>query len=228
MVMWKLLINKYLKQLINGVIAGLLIGLACVCSLYLQGINQVVLGGLIFGLGFLFVALYGFEYYTSKVGYLVENKAIYILDLVLALLGNFIGAWLIALVVKMTSLSEASNPFMIGLNQVLLSRSGEGLVFDLFGKSLLSGLVVYFAFNTYKKAEQPIARFVSLFIAGVVVSIVGLDELVSDMFYFNMGCLSGYHYGDLITKLGYVLIGNSLGALIIPCLRKLKGLLKSQ
>ena len=149
------------------------------------------------------------------------------MDCLIAIIGNYIGAWVIALVVKMTSLSSSANPLVIGLQQIVEPRVQNGLVFDLFGKSLLSGIVIYLVFNTYKKAEQPIARFLSLFIGAFVLCVVGLDELVSDMFYFNLACLSNYSYVTLFSNLVYVLIGNSLGAMIIPLLRKLKGVLKS-
>ena len=227
MISWKLIINKYLKQLINAFICGCLIGIGGVCNLYCIGLGESILGGFLFGLSFLFIALYGYEYYSSKIGYVVENKAPYLLDCLIAIIGNYIGAWVIALVVKMTSLSSISNPLMIGLQQIVEPRVQNGLVFDLFGKSLLSGIVIYLVFNTYKKAEQPIARFLSLFIGAFVLCFVGLDELVSDMFYFNLACLSNYSYGTLFSNLVYVLIGNSLGAMIIPLLRKLKGVLKS-
>ena len=86
-------------------------------------------------------------------------------------------------------------------------------------------MVIYFVFNTYKKAEQPIARFSSLFLGAIVVSLVGLNEVVSDMFFANLGCLYGYNYGDLLTKLLYVLIGFSFGAMIVPLTRRIKALL---
>ena len=57
MIPWKMILNKYLKQLINGVIAGLLIGVSCVCYLVLSGMNLQVVGSLVFTIGFLYIAL---------------------------------------------------------------------------------------------------------------------------------------------------------------------------
>lgn len=228
MINYKLIINKFLKQFINAIIAGMIISIACVMYLCCSAMNYKILGGFIFGLGFLFIGLYGYEYYSQKIGYVVENKVIYILDCLIAFIGNFAGTWLIVLIVKMTSLADAGTGLItIGLESVLSSRVGNGLVLDFIGKSLISGLIIYLTFNTYKKAEQPIARFLSLFIGAFVISLLGFDELVSDMFYFNMACFYDYNYGELFAKLMYVLVGNSLGAMIIPLLRKLKGVLKS-
>ena len=224
---WSLLINKYLKQLINAVIAGLLMGLAGTAYLYCLGIGNQVLGSFLFGFGFLFIALYGYELYTNKAGYMVENKWIYILDCLIAILGNIIGTWLIALVLKMTSFLDAGSAISCGLGLFLTPKIGDALVFDYFGRSLLGGLIMYITYNTYKKAEQPIARFMSLFLGAFFITFLGLDEFVSDMFMFNTGILVGYEGGFLITHLVYVFIGNTLGALIIPALRKLKGVLKS-
>ena len=228
MINYKMIINKFLKQFINALIAGMIISIACVMYLCCISMNYKILGGFIFGLGFLFIGLYGYEFFSQKIGYVVENKFIYIIDCLIAFIGNFVGTWLIALIVKMTSLADVGTGFVsLGLESVLSSRIGNGLVFDFMGKSLISGIVIYLAFNTYKKAEQPIARFLSLFIGAFVISLLGFDELVSVMFYFNMACFYDYNYGELFAKLMYILIGNSFGAMIIPLLRKVKGVLKS-
>lgn len=223
----KWIVNKYLKQAINALIAGMLLGIAELCYLYCLGAEQTILGGILFAFGLLMVLLYGFEFYTGKAGYIVESKAVYLLDCLIALVGNYVGAWLIALAVKMTSLTNAINPLMIGLDQLVASRIGNGLVFDVFGRSLLSGFILYFVVNTYKKAEQPIARFASVFIGTLAIFFLGLDELISSMFAYDLACLSGYAYGDLLSKAVYIWLGNTLGAMIVPALRKLKGLLKS-
>lgn len=227
MIDWKLIVNKYVKGLINSIVAGVLISLGAICYLVCLGQGQQVFGSLIFSLGFLFIALYGYDYFTGKSGYVAENKVPYILDLVVMVLGNYIGAWLVSLVVLMTDMTEATSSLMLGLNMVMATKIGEGMVFSLFGKSLLSGIIIYFVFNTYKKAEQPIARFLSLFIGGAVICIVGLDELVTNMFYSNLYCLVEGNYGDLALKLLYVLIGNTLGTIMIPLVRKLRGKLRS-
>lgn len=223
----KQIVNKYVKQAINALIAGMLIGIGELFYLYCLGAGQAILGGILFGLSLLMVLLYGFEYYTAKAGYAVENKALYLIDCLIAFVGNYAGAWLVALAVKMTSLTDLTNPLMAGLDQLVSSRIGNGLVFDVFGKSLLSGFILYFVVNTYKKAEQPIARFASVFIGALAVFSLGLDELVSSMFAYDLACLSGYAYGDLMSKLVYVWIGNTLGAMIVPAFRKWKGMLKS-
>ena len=58
MISWKLIINKYLKQLINAFICGLLIGIGGVTNLYCIGKGAPILGSFLFGLSFLFIALY--------------------------------------------------------------------------------------------------------------------------------------------------------------------------
>ena len=222
---WSLLINKYLKQLINAVIAGLLIGIAGTAYLYCLGIGNQVLGSFLFGFGFLFIALYGYELYSNKSAYMIENKVPYLIDCLLAILGNIVGAWLVALLLKMTSLTSEGSLLMLALDAMMKVKLQDSLVFDYFGRSLLSGIIVYLSYNTYKKAEQPIARFLSIFLGAFLISFLSLDEFVTSMFFFDLGALEGYDMGHLTTNLVYIFIGNSLGALLIPALRKLKGVL---
>lgn len=226
MISWKLIINKYLKQLINGLIAGILLSIGTLAFLYCKAIDQIVLGGFLFGFGFFFIALYGYDLFTNKVGYSVENKVVYLLDLLFALIGNYLGTWLVALIFKMTNIFD-SNLFAIFLNELFKEKSQTGMVFNYFGMALISGIILYLSYNTYKKAEQPIARFLSIFITAILISVLGLFELTSDLFVNEILCLNFGNYGHLFLTNFYVLVGNSIGAMIIPLFRKLKGVLKS-
>ena len=227
MINYKLIINKYIKIFINGIIAGVLISIGAMGLLYSLGSDNQILGGFLFGFGFLLVCLYGYESYTNKIGYLGENNWLFILECFLVLIGNYLGTWLLPLVLKMTSFSLETNSLMIGLNKVIEYKMQDGLVFDYFGRSLIAGIIIYLAYNTYKKAEQPIARFSSIFLGAIFISTLGLNELVSDLFIINLAALSNYDYGHLFVGVIYVLVGNTLGSIIIPLFRKMKGYLKS-
>ena len=217
---WKMLLNNYFKQLINAIIAGVLIALSCV--FYLVGIKVINNGfvHVISCFGFLFIALYNYDFFSGKIGYSLENKVPYILDCIIALLGNFIGAWIVALIMKVTSFDL--NNGLEELKLILDNRIETGLSLDALIKSFIAGIVIYFTFNTYKKAEQPIARFSAILLGSVIIYGLGFNEVVSELFYCNIGVLYGYEYKLLMTNIIYVLIGNSLGALFVPVLRKLK------
>lgn len=220
MIPWKMIISKYVKHLINGVIAGILISLASFFSIIATNEGSEIISVIISSFGFLFVALYGYDFYTGKIGNLLENKADYLLELLMALIGNFIGAWVVALLSKVTSYDVSL--FVLAKAEEIAQGSWalEALI-----KSLIAGIVIYFVFNTYKKAEQPIARFSSLLLGAIVIYFLGFNEIVSELFYCNLGALNGCSYGSLMSKIIFVFTGNTLGALFIPLLRKLKSVL---
>lgn len=227
--MVKSIVFKYLKQLINAFIAGLIISLACVVNIYCVGASSKILGAALFGIGFFFISLYGYELYSFKAGYCIENKVDYLLEMLISIIGNFIGVFVIIGILFLTPFMDSFPNFINGYNSIMTNLLIDDFSLYSFGKALLAGLLIYLGYNTYKKAEQPIARFASLFVMAFIVAYVGLDEIISDLFYFNLSLfnnIEGVSFSSLLTRLVFVFLGNTLGAMIIPSLRKLKGLLR--
>ena len=97
---WKLIIGKYLKVLLSSFIAGLLIGIGVTISFIIHSstiLNSGIIGPIFGVLGVLLICLYGYNLYTFKVGYVLDNKVDYLIEVLLSLLGNFIGILLISL-----------------------------------------------------------------------------------------------------------------------------------
>ena len=77
-----------MKDFIKSVLAGIMIGIGG--TIYLSIDNKVV-GASLFGIGLFMIVIYGFNLYTGKIGYLVDNFNFkYIKMLVITLIGNFI------------------------------------------------------------------------------------------------------------------------------------------
>ena len=83
--------KQYLNYLIKGIYAGIVIGIGGIAYLAIQ--NKIV-GSFIFSVGLLTVCMYSLNLYTGKVGYILVNKVSYILELLISLIGNFIGTFL--------------------------------------------------------------------------------------------------------------------------------------
>ena len=82
--------KKYLDYLIKSIFAGIMIGIAG--TVYLRVDNNIV-GALLFSIGLLVICMYGMNLYTGKIGYILINKLNYIYELLITILGNFIGTF---------------------------------------------------------------------------------------------------------------------------------------
>ena len=91
--------KKYLDFLIKGFYAGILIGIGGIAYLAIE--NKIV-GSFIFSFGLLTICIYSFNLYTGKVGYILVNKMNYLLELLLSLIGNFLGTLTVGTLMRLT------------------------------------------------------------------------------------------------------------------------------
>lgn len=208
--MAKKIIFQLLKTLINSFIAGIIVGL---CGLGFVVSGGEILGSLFLGLGMLICLLYGYDVFTLKIPYVLENNGQTILETVVSLLGNFIGTIVIALICRFSIIDNDSTIICLNVNMINANYL-QNLLYGLF-----AGIIVYFGVNTYKKAEQPIAKFLSLFLCSSLVLFIGNSLFTySTFFAFAYNNLSW----ELVGKLFTALFGNVLGGLTIPLLIKLR------
>ena len=90
----------YMKKIIDIFLRSLLTGVAIAIggTVYLSCPNKY-LGAFLFGIGLFVILSFGFNLFTGKVGYAVENKPSYLGELSIIWLGNFAGAVLSALLI---------------------------------------------------------------------------------------------------------------------------------
>jgi formate/nitrite transporter FocA (FNT family) len=186
------------KILVSSILAGILIGiggLACLLSEYR------VVGALIFTVGLFGIMTYGLGLYTGKVGYALENPPIYLLDLVLIIIGNFIGCLIMGLVFP---LDQA----VVSCETRLAADS-----FIVFFKAILCGMLVFIAVDQYKTKKS----YLALFICIPAFILAGFEHSVADMFFFSS---AGLFNLDSLVFILTVILGNAIGCLLLPAYKK--------
>ena len=197
-------LKQYLNFLIKGIYAGIAIGLGGVA--YLAIPNKVV-GSFIFSIGLLTVCMYSFNLYTGKVGYILVEKITYIVELLISLIGNFIGTFIVGNLIRLTRFSSyievAQNIVNVKLNDNLLS---------IFILSIFCGMIMYIAVNNYKKESSEIGKYI-LIVMGVMAFILcGFEHCVANMFYFSA---AGIWNAKVFLYLLIMILGNSVGSIVI-------------
>lgn len=195
------------KEFINGVLAGICIGLGGACFLSCE---SKVVGSVLFGLGLFTIMLNGYNLYTGKICYLFDNKnKDYVTLLFLSILGNVVGTLIIALI------CIACSPSM---NQKAIELCNKKLELDFVSilmKSFMCDIFVYLAVDTYKRHKIVWGAFI--FIPAFILC--GFEHSVADMYYFFT---AGIFSLKAVYFILVVLLGNTVGGLFLPLLLKFR------
>ena len=192
----------------SAVLAGLLIGVGG--TVYLSVENKIA-GSFLFGIGLFAIVTYSFHLYTGKVGYTLQNKPAYLGYLGLILTGNFVGASLAGILVRQTRLSDLALR-AAELCQVKLADSGWSILI----LAIFCGLLMYLAVDGYRSIENAFGRCLIVFLGVMVFILCGFEHCVANMFYFS---LAAAWTPKAFAYLLLMIVGNGLGALLIPAVR---------
>lgn len=196
--------KKYLDYLIKSIFAGIMIGIAG--TVYLRVDNNIV-GALLFSIGLLVICMYGMNLYTGKIGYILINKLNYIYELLITILGNFIGTFLVARLVLLTRFKSVSDKAVDLVNLKLNDN-----LFSIFILAMLCGILMYIAVNNYKKINNEIGKYSCIFMCVMVFILSGFEHSIANMYYISVANLLS------LKSLLYILImilGNSVGSILI-------------
>lgn len=196
--------KKYIDYLIKSIFAGIMIGIAG--TVYLRVDNNTV-GAFLFSIGLLVICMYGMNLYTGKIGYVLINKLNYIYELLITILGNFIGTFLVARLVLLTRFKSVSAKAVDLVNLKLNDN-----LFSIFILAVLCGILMYIAVNNYKKINNEIGKYSCIFMCVMVFILSGFEHSVANMYYISVANLLS------LKSLLYILImilGNSVGSILI-------------
>ena len=192
-----------LKKMASGIAAGI-----CIClggAVFLAVENRIV-GAVLFSVALLCICMKGYALFTGKVGFLPEDHGREAVEtLLLALLGNAVatvlGGWLV----------RAALP---DLGKTALTLCGGKLAQPWWGTLVrggFCGILMYLAVSTWRDSKTSLGI---LFCIPVFI-LSGFEHSIADIFYF---AASGLVSLRAFLFLWLVILGNALGAVILPLL----------
>ena len=196
----------------KGIAAGIMIGIGGI--IYLMAENKVV-GSFLFSFGLFTIIRYGFALYTGKVGYIPENKPFYIAEVLVTLAGNIFGTAMAAGMVLLTRIGDKVHESASSIMETKLGDSIE----SRFILGIFCGLLMYLAVQNARNCRETGADTSLVFGTAVPVMIFilsGFNHSVADCFYY----FAAYPTGEGIMYLGTVVVGNALGGMFVPILKK--------
>ena len=190
-----------LRDTLSGVSAGICIALGG--SVFLAADNRVV-GAVLFSVALLCICMKGYALFTGKVGFVPEDHGRPALQLLLAgLLGKLIGTFLCGRLLRLglPALSDAARTICAAK---LTQAPAAALIRGVF-----CGILMYLAVSIWKERQSPLGI---LFCIPVFI-LSGFEHSIADMFYF---AVSGIVSLKAFVFLWLVIIGNALGAMLLP------------
>ena len=216
--------NRYFKLLFSSIGAGLLIGIGGFVYVSVKH-TYPIMAAFLFGFGLFTIITLSLWLYTGKIGYVFENKASYLFDLLICLIGNAIGAIGLGYLFRLagvegnngliriaTQLENASN-----MSTLKLDSSVVAVLLLSFG----CGIMIYLAVEVSKRDVNPLVKTIAIFFAVAIFILCGFEHCIANMFYFSLA--NAWSFKTLLYVL-LMILGNSLGSIFIYYIVKLSKL----
>lgn len=168
-----------------------------------------MVGALLFSVGLISICTLGLSLFTGRIGYFVESPtAAYAADMAVTLAGNALGTLLGGRLLALAKPALAASAD--ALCAAKLEQSCGAVVVSAF----FCGMLMYTAVAIYKEKGT---------LLGVVFCVpafilCGFEHSIADMFYFFA---AGLFRLRVFAFLALVILGNTLGGLFLPALRRL-------
>lgn len=202
---------KAVRTFAYGVMAGFFVSIGGTAFLSIE--NRVV-AALFFTTGLFAISNYGFNLFTGKVCYLLDNGPGYLWDLALIWLGNLGGTLIATALLGLTrvhpALAETAAP-------LVAAKLGDGLL-SVFVLSVFCNVLIFIAVDGYRIIPDALGKYLALFLGVAVFAISGFEHCVANMYFIS---LTGSWSADAVLFIIVNTAGNSLGGLLVPAVKKI-------
>lgn len=204
--------TSFLRQrcaaLLKALLAGFLIGIGGM--VFLACDNRYV-GALLFSVALLSILLLKFNLYTGMIGYVTQNGLPFAIDTLIAVFGNFLGAFVAGWIRP-----EAGN--VVALCEARLQKPVSTVLFDAF----LCGIMIFLCVEPFKKKGMVLPLFLCI----PTFILCGFEHCIADAFYFASARLLTAPGTAVFLLLA--ILGNAAGGLFLPLSMKLIGILEEK
>lgn len=191
----------------NSLAAGFLISIGG--SVFL-GCEDKAVGAVLFTVALLTICKMKLYLFTGKIGFIAESfKKEDSLHLITGLLGNYVAATLFGLMIKY-AIPTSSEKALAICEKKLTQAPLQTFILGIF-----CGALMYIAIKIYKDNS-----LVGILFGVPVFILAGFEHSIADMFYFAAGGLFSAKY---VLFLVLVVLGNTVGGVILPVFKRLAG-----
>ncbi len=198
-----------LKHICRGIAAGILISLGG--GVFLACEDKIV-GALFFSVALVCICMLGYTLYTGKICYMADKPdREKTTELLFGLIGNIIGTAVCGIAVRFAIPKICDAASILWVNKLDSQEWWQTLI-----RAVFCGMLVYLSVEIYKKKGTPLG--IILCIPTFILS--GYEHSIADMFYFAASDVPEKSFAESLLFIAIVVIGNSIGGLLIPLLMK--------
>ena len=196
------------KSIFEGIMSGIYVGVGATVFLSCE---DKIIGSVAFTIALISICLTGAQLFTGKIGYLVfsHNKEDFI-SIIGCIIGNAIGTFTCAAIV-----TGAGLPIRQRAIEMCAAKLDTPYT-KVFFAAIMCGILMFTAVYTFKEKKSMAAVFFA--VPAFILS--GYEHSIADMFYFSATMQFSL---EILPFLGIVLLGNSVGGMLIPALMRLAG-----
>lgn len=200
--------NSFVIKCLSAIFAGFYIGIGVV-AYYM--IPDKLFGSIFFAVGILLVSFF-FNMLFTRVSPLFPFKEYNVYDMVIAFVGNFIGAAICALLINSTRLKES---ILSNLIHTVEKKIGDNLLSQLIMAIFCAVLVGYAVIiSKYYFDKKGIVIFMYVFLVAAFV-VIGFDHVVANMFYYMFYSFNEGFKTEMISSFAVVGLGNIIGGFLV-------------
>ena len=193
-----------LKILVRAILAGVMISIGGTIFLTCE---SKLLGAFLFSIGLYAICAFGLNLYTGKIGYVIDNKPKYLIELGITLVGNLIGTIGCGYLLFLTRQGDklrgvASSICEIKLNDNLLS---------IFILAVFCGIIMYLAVDLFKRLTD-FGKYMGIFMGITVFILAGFEHCVANMYYFSAANMWSW---KTVLYVFIMILGNSVGSILL-------------
>ena len=181
---------------IKAILSGFMIAFGCI--IYLMCPNKMV-GALLFSFGLLTIVCRELYLFTGKIGYI---RQVGIVNILLTILGNFVGTYIIGTTIQLTRL-----PIAESVSSVVSTKLNDSIP-SLFILSIACGVMMYLAVDSYKKSRS----WLFVILPVVIFILSGFEHSIANMCYFT---LANAWEPRTFLLIGVMILGNAVGSWIM-------------
>ena len=192
------------KILVRAILAGAMISIGG--TIYLA-LDNKMLGAFLFSIGLFSICAYGFNLYTGKIGYVIDNKPKYLIELLFTLIGNLIGTVGCGYLLFLSRQGEKLRSTAQAISTIKLNDNLLGI----FILSIFCGIIMYLAVDLFKRLSD-FGKYMGIFMGITVFILAGFEHCVANMYYFSAANMWTW---KTVLYVLVMIAGNSVGSILL-------------
>ena len=191
------------NNILSGLCAGIVVSIGG--TVFLACDNKYI-GAILFSVALLCICFKGYALFTGRIGSLAEQHTFNFAGaLLLWLLGNAAGTVVCGLLIRFALPKLGENA------AVLCTGKLDQQLWSTLIRGVFCGILMYLAVSIYREKASTLGI---LFCIPVFI-LSGFEHSIADIFYFSA---SGIFSGKVLLFILVVIVGNSIGSLLLPIL----------